>query len=859
MTDYKKTKRRLFFKKSAVWVLILTITTILFNGFRSFADENVETIVREAKDITSLVTFSLDSLKVKKDSVYKDVIVNGAPVTDNLPTITQEDSVKIEYKWEINEANILKVNKDDFFIIQLPDKNIIKSKIVTADITIGDKVLGTFKVDKEGVLTATLNGKDFSKNGAITSGILGVSAEINSTVKEISLSELVSGESSSTIKINVEEKPKTPGNGGTGGVTPGVHHPEYFKTTENVYRAIYKYGSFRPYTDAYPYNYISYAITVNGEEFEKIYKANISNTHTVKPKNNVLVTDTLPDGLEIDPDFISVISPFFAPSYKNGVITEDGSSGHYVFNGDSTNPKGTGLNRNIYINHNNNTEAFFQVIESGDENDLVSFEDQISSATTPTIGIWKKKKLIVKIPTLPDTRFKFEDYFGGEENFKKKLEHFLTKETQKDRILSQEQVDRMLKSYLGKPLLGYRIAIRARIVGSAKTSYENTVYISYDNSIKTSHKINTSTELAWGSAKQEPFTGDITVKKSWKGAVKDSITINILDENKNIVKTHDLIYPKTEYTFTGLEKFHTDGRERKYTVSEVSIDGYRSEIEKDQTKWIFYITNYEQRDFKVKKKWFDADDKEITDTSKLPTETKIFVYKVVDGDKIKIEGKEHSFKASESWIHTFSGLDKIGNDENEVKYIAVEEVVPEGFEVSEGETEGEYFVLVNKQKKVEGSPSDPSKTEPKPPTTSIVVPPVFVEPIPPIPPVIPSTELPGISSDSPIGKIEYPDPKSPVLPIIPTVDEEGNIDIDIDGDNIPLGDSEIEDDEEYEEEDLDIVDDNSPRGNTNIKKNKKLLAKTGGIQSSFNSILLIFSILLLLLLSIESYRRAEEN
>ena len=85
----------------------------------------------------------------------------------------------------------------------------------------------------------------------------------------------------------------------------------------------------------------------------------------------------------------------------------------------------------------------------------------------------------------------------------------------------------------------------------------------------------------------------VGVTKEWIGPKAASVTINLLADGKK-VNTQVLNEKNNwQYTFTNLEKYK-DGQEIKYTIEEVSIDGYKSVISGDiQNGFIITNTNTE--------------------------------------------------------------------------------------------------------------------------------------------------------------------------------------------------------------------------------------------------------------------------
>src|SRR5699024_8447591 len=106
--------------------------------------------------------------------------------------------------------------------------------------------------------------------------------------------------------------------------------------------------------------------------------------------------------------------------------------------------------------------------------------------------------------------------------------------------------------------------------------------------------------------------------------------------------------------------------EIKYTVEEVDVAGYTSEIEG------FNITNTQvTTEITGTKTWLDNDDA----TEMRPESITV---QVLNGDEV-VQEQEVSANDDGEWNYTFTDLPKYDKEGHEIAY-TVEEIVPEGYE-----------------------------------------------------------------------------------------------------------------------------------------------------------------------------------
>ncbi|QNN72425.1 Cna B-type domain-containing protein [Vagococcus carniphilus] len=146
----------------------------------------------------------------------------------------------------------------------------------------------------------------------------------------------------------------------------------------------------------------------------------------------------------------------------------------------------------------------------------------------------------------------------------------------------------------------------------------------------------------------------------------DSITVELL-KNGEVFKTQKVTPDKNghwKYSFTDLDMYDADGEEIKYTVNEISVPEYTTEVKGDN---IFntYV-NKETTKISVEKKWDD-----LNNSAKIRPK-KIDAVLLQNGkEKERVELKEEN-----NWSHTFDNLEKYDNNGNEFEYTVIESGIP---------------------------------------------------------------------------------------------------------------------------------------------------------------------------------------
>lgn len=173
-----------------------------------------------------------------------------------------------------------------------------------------------------------------------------------------------------------------------------------------------------------------------------------------------------------------------------------------------------------------------------------------------------------------------------------------------------------------------------------------------------------------------PAKTEVSVKKVWKdennqdGKRPSSVTVKLLADGQDTGKTLELTEANGwAGSFKDLDA-DKGGTPIKYTVVEVTVPGYTSEITGDAASGFTITNSYspETVDVKATKNWDDANNQD----GKRPT--KITINLLADGKKV--DSKEIQAAADGTWTATFEKLAKYKAGK-EIKYTVTEEAVAE--------------------------------------------------------------------------------------------------------------------------------------------------------------------------------------
>ena len=173
-----------------------------------------------------------------------------------------------------------------------------------------------------------------------------------------------------------------------------------------------------------------------------------------------------------------------------------------------------------------------------------------------------------------------------------------------------------------------------------------------------------------------PAKTEVPVKKVWKdennqdGKRPTSVTVKLLADGQDTGKTLELTEANGwAGSFKDLDA-DKGGTPIQYTVVEVTVAGYTSEITGDAASGFTITNSYspETVDVKATKNWDDANNQD----GKRPT--KITINLLADGQKV--ESKEVQAAADGTWTVEFTKLAKY-KDGKEIKYTVTEDAVAE--------------------------------------------------------------------------------------------------------------------------------------------------------------------------------------
>ena len=173
-----------------------------------------------------------------------------------------------------------------------------------------------------------------------------------------------------------------------------------------------------------------------------------------------------------------------------------------------------------------------------------------------------------------------------------------------------------------------------------------------------------------------PAKTEVPVKKVWKdennqdGKRPTSVTVKLLADGQDTGKTLELTEANGwAGSFTNLDA-DKGGTPIQYTVVEVTVTGYTSDVTGDAASGFTITNSYspETVDVKATKNWDDANNQD----GKRPT--KITINLLADGQKV--DSKEVQAAADGTWTVEFTKLAKY-KDGKEIKYTVTEDAVAE--------------------------------------------------------------------------------------------------------------------------------------------------------------------------------------
>lgn len=230
----------------------------------------------------------------------------------------------------------------------------------------------------------------------------------------------------------------------------------------------------------------------------------------------------------------------------------------------------------------------------------------------------------------------------------------------------------------------------AKITIPAGTTAEVTI-----NAVETTNDYGTTVTLSENTAGINGLTGNWVTFKLASSATNATATIanvNEVEESETPVEGEEDNLDWT-YKFQGLEKYDTDGKEINYTVEEVEVEGYISEIV--ETENGYDVINTIKTEIIGKKIWDDDNDRD----GKRPETVTVELYESGNDGEEDVKVDEIVVKQDDdedTWSYKFEDVKKYDEEGNEIEYIVKEATVKEyEIPVIEGSVE-EGFTITNK-------------------------------------------------------------------------------------------------------------------------------------------------------------------
>lgn len=682
MKKGKKNKDMMKRLLSTILGLVMVIT--MFGALDSFASGS-----STPTDLTSQVKFELVDFTIEKvnettgNPELVKVIEKGVKIGDP-DTVKVGNNAILGYQFEVPT----KVKKGDYFNITFPYVNVLRGFYANRPLMNGGEQIGNFVIDGNGNLKVT-----FSVDAAyIYDGGLRFGAGF---IKDSNNFTLTSPDGALVVNFPVIKRTEDESDK----FYPGKHVKAPVQPKMN------KWGSYQLES-----GYFIYSLVVNGEAKEQIYKANVSKTTKIDTKKDIIVIDELPEGMTfedkkppsdsgtpVDRKYLGVLINLETPAYANGVITKD----------DITNTAGLsvrfekkdlgGNETRLYVGNPDSPVMSFTIDETGDSMTWEAFQTHIKSKGKRTVGIWKNKKMIANVGTLPYADVKYEDLFGGETTFKQRLQAEVAAKK-----ITDEQRKRMEEAYIGQGIINFTFDYRGFIEGQSRDEYINTAVMTYNKGKVYPRSMRIPYSFADGWAKVGAFAGSMEVVKEWVGnhtATSVEVELSAVNNPSFEKKTAVLRAPDWKHTFTDLPQTVEGGKQAYYTVKETKVDdveinksNYKSIVTPATDAYKFIIKNIEKTNIKVKKVWQDASGQEIT-----PPNHKITLNLYKKGSSVPIRYTERTLPISGNWELTYEGFEMTDELGNKIEYEVRESSMPDGFE-SKGAWQGDVYVITNKMK-----------------------------------------------------------------------------------------------------------------------------------------------------------------
>ena len=159
----------------------------------------------------------------------------------------------------------------------------------------------------------------------------------------------------------------------------------------------------------------------------------------------------------------------------------------------------------------------------------------------------------------------------------------------------------------------------------------------------------------------EPIKISVSVTKVWVGPEGGPVTVKLLADGAEVPGRTVTLSADSDWSgeFSGLRQYNINGTEIAYTVEEIDIDNYSSEVSGDaENGFTVTNTNTETVSIPVTKKWVG------------PTGSEVTIGLLADG--AEVPGRTVTLSVDGGWTGSFDGLPRYNADGSEIAYTVTE-------------------------------------------------------------------------------------------------------------------------------------------------------------------------------------------
>src|SRR5699024_3185182 len=180
---------------------------------------------------------------------------------------------------------------------------------------------------------------------------------------------------------------------------------------------------------------------------------------------------------------------------------------------------------------------------------------------------------------------------------------------------------------------------------------------------------------------------NIPVTKEWIGAKTDSVEVELYQKSDNTLVSKIVLNEENNWegSFENINKYDKNGNEIEYFIKEVSIDGYESKIEGNQTEGYKIInTQIQKVNIDVEKTWIG--EKKDSVNIKLFANGK-------DTDRIL------ELSDSNNWKGTFNNLVEFNENGEKIEY-TIQEVGVDGYKTVINKVDNKFEITNISEEKI---------------------------------------------------------------------------------------------------------------------------------------------------------------